>query len=323
MQFSQDELLKAYRSMFTIREFEERVHKEFSTGQIPGFVHLYAGEETAAVGVCMQLNGIDHIASTHRGHGHCIAKGCDVGAMMKEIYGRKGGLCGAKGGSMHIADLSKGMLGANGIVGGGSPLATGAALSAKTLKTGGVAVAFFGDGGFNQGTTLESMNFASIYKLPVLFVLEDNGYAETTASSWSIGGHNPVRRAEGFGIPGIRVDGHDFFAVYRAAKEAIERMRAGEGPQFIHIEFTRYYGHFEGDQMTYRPPGEVNEERNYLDCLKFFRARVTSSGLVDGVKLDAIEDDVRRQIERAVADAKAAPHPDTAEVLTDVYKSYH
>jgi pyruvate dehydrogenase E1 component alpha subunit len=323
MQLSQDELLKAYRSMFTIREFEERVHKEFATGQIPGFVHLYAGEETAAVGICMQLNGIDHIASTHRGHGHCIAKGCDVGAMMKEIYGRKGGLCGAKGGSMHIADLSKGMLGANGIVGGGSPLATGAALSAKTLKTGGVAVAFFGDGGFNQGTTLESMNFASIYKLPVLFVLEDNGYAETTASSWSIGGHNPVRRAEGFGIPGIRVDGHDFFAVYRAAKEAVERMRAGEGPQFIHIEFTRYYGHFEGDQMTYRPPGEVNEERNYLDCLKFFRARVTSSGLLDGSKLDAIENEVRRQIERAVADAKAAPHPDATEVLTDVYKSYH
>jgi len=323
MQLSQAELLKAYRSMFTIREFEERVHKEFATGQIPGFVHLYAGEETAAVGVCMQLNGIDHIASTHRGHGHCIAKGCDVDAMMKEIYGRKGGLCGAKGGSMHIADLSKGMLGANGIVGGGSPLATGAALSAKTLKTGGVAVAFFGDGGFNQGTTLESMNFASIYKLPVLFVLEDNGYAETTASSWSIGGHNPVRRAEGFGIPGVRVDGHDFFAVYRAAKEAVERMRAGEGPQFIHIEFTRYYGHFEGDQMTYRPPGEVNEERNYLDCLKFFRARVTSSGLMDAAKLDAIEDEVRRQIERAVADAKAAPHPDAAEVLTDVYKSYH
>ena len=137
MQLSQAELLKAYRSMYTIREFEERVHKEFATGQIPGFVHLYAGEETAAVGVCMQLNGIDHIASTHRGHGHCIAKGCDVDAMMKEIYGRKGGLCGAKGGSMHIADLSKGMLGANGIVGGGSPLATGAALSAKTLKTGG------------------------------------------------------------------------------------------------------------------------------------------------------------------------------------------
>jgi acetoin:2,6-dichlorophenolindophenol oxidoreductase subunit alpha len=323
MQLSRDQLLRAYRSMCTIREFEERVHKEFATGQIPGFVHLYAGEETAAVGTCMQLNGIDYVASTHRGHGHSIAKGCEVVPMMKEIYGRVGGLCGAKGGSMHIADIGKGMLGANGIVGGGSPLACGAGLSAKTLKTGGVAVAFFGDGGFNQGTTLESLNFAAVYKLPVLFVLEDNGYAESTASAWSIGGHNPVRRAEGFGIPGVRVDGHDFFAVYRAAKEAVDRMRAGEGPQFIHIEFTRYYGHFEGDQMTYRPPGEVTEERNFLDCLKFFRARVTSAGLLAAGDLDGIDAEVRALIDRAVAEAKAAPHPAPAEVLTDVYASYH
>jgi pyruvate dehydrogenase E1 component alpha subunit len=322
MQISHAELLKAYRDMRTIRDFEERTHAEFATGQIPGFVHLYAGEETAAVGTCMQLKDADYIASTHRGHGHCIAKGCDVKAMMKEIYGRRGGLCGGKGGSMHIADISKGMLGANGIVGGGSPLACGAALTAKTLKNGGVAVAFFGDGGFNQGTTLESMNFASVYKLPVLFILEDNGYAETTASAWSIGGHNPVRRAEGFGIPGNRVDGHDFFAVYRAAKEAVDSMRAGEGPHFIHIEFTRYYGHFEGDQMTYRPPGEVNEERAYLDCLRFFRARVTSAGLVDKGELEKIDGEVRRLVDEAVAEAKAAPRVDPAEVMTDVYKSY-
>lgn len=322
MQISSDDLIRAYRGMCTVREFEERVHKEFATGQIPGFVHLYAGEEASAVGVCMQLDDRDHIASTHRGHGHAIAKGCDVGAMMKEIFGREGGLCKGKGGSMHIADIGKGMLGANGIVGGGPPLVCGAALAAKVKRTKAVAVAFFGDGAFNQGTTLESMNFASVYRLPVFFVLEDNGYAESTASSWSIGGHNPVRRAEGFGIPGMRVDGHDFFAVYRAAKEAVERMRAGDGPQFLHIEFTRYYGHFEGDQMTYRPPGEVQEERNFLDCLKFMKARLTSAGLVSSQSLDQIEREVAAQIETAVRDARAAPPPDAAELLSDVYKSY-
>ncbi|MDR3536376.1 MAG: thiamine pyrophosphate-dependent dehydrogenase E1 component subunit alpha [Acetobacteraceae bacterium] len=322
MQISRDDLLTSYRKMCTIRAFEERIHKEFATGQIPGFVHLYAGEEASAVGVCMQLNGIDYIGSTHRGHGHSIAKGCDPLAMMQEIYGRRGGLGKGKGGSMHIADISKGMLGANGIVGGGPPLACGAALSAKVRQTGGVAVAFFGDGAFNQGTTLESMNFASVYKLPVYFVLEDNGYAESTASSWSIGGHHPVRRAEGFGIPGERIDGHDFFAVYRAAKGAVERMRAGEGPQFIHIEFTRYYGHFEGDAMTYRPPGEVQEERKYLDCLKFFRGRVASSGLLETSELDAIDQDVAKLIDQAVAEARAAPPPAAEDLTTDVYSAY-
>jgi TPP-dependent pyruvate/acetoin dehydrogenase alpha subunit len=322
MQLKRDDLLTAYRTMRTIREFEERLHKEFATGKIPGFVHLYAGEEASAVGVCMQLKAIDYIASTHRGHGHAIAKGCDVGGMMKEIYGRRDGLCKGKGGSMHIADVSKGMLGANGIVGGGPPLVCGAALSAKVRETGSVAVAFFGDGAFNQGTTLESMNLASVYALPVLFVLEDNGYAESTASSWSIGGHDPVRRAEGFGIPGVRVDGHDFFAVYRAAGEALDRVRAGGGPRFVDVQFTRYYGHFEGDAMSYRPPDEVANERTYLDCLKFFRARVTGAGLVEQAALDQIDADVEKLIETSVKKAQAAPPPRPEDLATDVYKSY-
>lgn len=322
MKWNSDELTRAYRTMATIREFEERVHKEFATGQIPGFVHLYAGEEASAVGVCMDLRATDYIGSTHRGHGHAIAKGCDVGAMMKEIFGRQGGLCKGKGGSMHIADIDKGMLGANGIVGGGPPLACGAALAAKVRKTDDVAVAFFGDGAFNQGTTLESMNFASVHQLPVFFVLEDNGYAESTASAWSIGGHDPARRAEGFGLPAHRVDGHDFFAVCRAAREAVARLRAGGRPEFLHIEFTRYYGHFEGDQMTYRPPGEVQDERNFLDCLKFMRARLTTSGLVDMATLDRIDAEVAALIDRAVREARAAPAPHPAELLTDVYKHY-
>lgn len=322
MRLEKDRLIQAYRGMRTIRDFEERVHREFATGAIPGFVHLYAGEETSAIGVCMQLGGADFITSTHRGHGHCIGKGCDVGGMMKEIFGRAGGLCGGKGGSMHIADVSKGMLGANGIVGGGPPLACGAALGASLRATGGVAVTFFGDGAFNQGTTLEAMNFASVLKLPVFFVLEDNGYAETTDSDWSIGGGDPALRARGFGIPGQKVDGHDFFAVYRAAEEAVNRIRAGGGPEFLHIEFTRYYGHFEGDAMTYRPPGEVSDERRFLDPLTFFRARVTSAGLIAGEELDAIDAEVAALIERSVAEARAAPPPDPTALHTDVYASY-
>src|SRR6476469_1587697 len=175
LQLSRDELLAAYRRMRLIREFEDRVHDEFSAGNIPGFVHLYAGEEASGVGICMHLDDRDAIASTHRGHGHCIAKGVDPGGMMKEIFGKKDGVCGGKGGSMHIADLSKGMLGANGIVGAGGPLVCGAALAAKTLKTGGVAVAFVGDGASNQGTTLESYNLAKVWNLQAIFVVEDNG----------------------------------------------------------------------------------------------------------------------------------------------------
>jgi len=322
MKIDHEKLLDGYRQMRTIREFEERLHKEFASGQIPGFVHLYAGEETSAVGVCQQLSDVDYIASTHRGHGHSIAKGCDVKGMMKEVYGRADGLCGGKGGSMHIADLDKGMLGANGIVGGGPPLVCGAALSAKILGTGGIAVAFVGDGGFNQGTTLESFNFAEVNNLPVLFVLEDNGYAESTSSSWSMGGHDPVARAAGFGIKGEKVDGHDYFAVYRAAEEAVTAIRAGDGPRFLAIEFTRYYGHFEGDAMTYRPPGEVRDERDYLDALKFFRARVTGSGMLMGDELDAIDAEVSKLIDEAVSEALEASPPSLDELTTDVYANY-
>ena len=185
-QLSREKLLEAYRLMRTIREFEERLHVEFATGEIPGFVHLYAGEEASAVGTILHLNDRDYVATTHRGHGHCIAKGVDVHGMMAEIYGRQTGVCKGKGGSMHIADLSKGMLGANGIVGAGGPLVCGAALAAKLKKTGGVGVCFFGDGASNQGTIFESMNLASVWRLPAIFVAENNGYAETTSSTWSV-----------------------------------------------------------------------------------------------------------------------------------------
>ncbi len=321
LQLNRATLVEAFTLMKTIRDFEDRVHTEFATGDIPGFVHLYAGEEASAVGVCLNLNDGDYIASTHRGHGHCIAKGCDVDGMMKEIYGRRDGLCGGKGGSMHIADLSKGMMGANGIVGGGPPLVCGAALSAKTLGTGGVAVAFVGDGASNQGTTLESYNLAKVWDLPVIFVVEDNGYAETTASAWSVGG-SQTKRAEAFGMPGREVDGHDFFDVYEAAQEAIERARAGDGPSLLHVKLGRHYGHFEGDAMAYRAEGEVEALRRDKDCLKAFRTRVTETGLLEPAQLDQIEREVGVLIDAAVAGATSAAAPAAEDLLTDVYASY-
>lgn len=323
LQLNRDELIQAYTRMKTIRDFEERLHVEFGNGEIPGFVHLYAGEEASGVGMCQHLKEeIDYIASTHRGHGHCIAKGCDVTGMMREIFGKSGGLCNGKGGSMHIADLEKGMMGANGIVGGGPPLICGAALSAKTLGTGGVAVAFVGDGGSNQGTTFEAMNLASVWKLPAIFVFENNGYAESTPAHWSVSSGDIVKRAQAFGMPGVQVNGFDFFEVHEAAGEAVERARNGEGPTLIEVKLTRFYGHFEGDAMLYRGKGEVDKFRAENDCLKIFRNRVTETGLLEAKVMDDIDVEVAKLIDEAVADAKSAPYPEDSELMTDVYISY-
>jgi pyruvate dehydrogenase E1 component alpha subunit len=321
-QASKQQLLEWYRTMRTIREFEERLHKEFATGEIPGFVHLYAGEEAIATGVITHLRPDDYIASTHRGHGHAIAKGCDVRAMMAEIYGKRDGLCHGKGGSMHIADVDKGMLGANGIVGGGPPMNCGVGLSAKVRGTDQVGVSFTGDGGSNQGTFLESLNLASVWHLPSIFVVENNGYAESTSDRFHASGVDIAKRADGFGMPGVVVDGHDFFAVYEAAGAAIDRARAGGGPSLLECKVNRYYGHFEGDQQTYRAPGEVEELRRTRDCLDLFTRQVTSAGLVDAEELRRVDEEVARLIDNAVADAKAAPEPDPSDLLTDVYVKY-
>ncbi len=322
MSLTKDDLLKAYRVMRTIREFEERVHTAFAAGEIPGFVHLYAGEEACAAGVCMHLSEADYIASTHRGHGHCIAKGVDVHGMMAELYGRSTGVCGGKGGSMHIADLDLGMMGANGIVGGGPPLICGAALTVARGGKGHVAVAFVGDGGSNQGTTFESLNLAKIWNLPAIFVVEDNGYAEATSSKFSIGAESNAERARGFGLPAVRVDGHDFFAVYEAAGEAIERARGGGGPSLLDCQVNRYFGHFEGDTQTYRGPDEVKKLRVSRDCLELFAGRVAESGELSEAELKAIDREVAALIEDSVAEAKSAPQPEPDELLTDVYVSY-
>lgn len=321
MQIARDVLLQSYRAMRTIRVFEERLHVEFATGEIPGFVHLYCGEEASAVGVCAHLTENDTIASTHRGHGHCIAKGVDVGGMMAEIYGRQTGVCQGKGGSMHIADLSKGMLGANGIVGGGPPLICGAALSHKTLKDNGVAVAFYGDGASNEGFTLESLNLASVWKLPAVFVVEDNGYGEATGASYACAG-TQKDRAAGFGMKYLECDGTDFFAVYDTAAEAIAYARSGKGPVMLHVHLSRWYGHFEGDAMTYRAAGEVAREKETRDCLKTFREKVTQTSLIEGAALDDIDSAVEDEVESAVQAAKAAPWPEDKALLADVYVSY-
>ena len=321
MDIGRDKLLWMYERMRLIRAFEERVHVDFAAGRIPGFVHLYAGEEAVAVGVCTHLRDDDCITSTHRGHGHCIAKGVDIDSMMAEIYAKASGACNGKGGSMHIADMSKGMLGANGIVGGGPPLACGAGLSASLRGTDQVAACFFGDGASNQGTTMESVNLAGVWKLPVVFVCENNRYAQTAAASYSVSGGDIAARARGFGMPAAAVDGLDAFAVYAAAQEAVERARGGGGPTFIEAQTYRNFGHYEGDTLLYRPR-EEEEDHLSRDCLQHFRKTAVAQGELSHAELDAVDRQAEDTIEEAVRFARESPLPDPAETLTDVYVDY-
>ncbi|WP_070151008.1 thiamine pyrophosphate-dependent dehydrogenase E1 component subunit alpha [Sphingobium phenoxybenzoativorans] len=320
MQHSREALIQAYRQMKTIRAFEERLHDDIALGEIAGFTHLYAGQEACAVGVCEHLGPADYIISTHRGHGHCIAKGCDVVGMMKEIYGSSDGLCKGKGGSMHIADINKGMLGANGIVGAGAPIAVGAGITAKS--TGNVSIAFSGDGACNQGTTFEAMNMAVVLKLPVIFVFENNHYSEHTGESYAVGAESMTVRSAAFGMKAIKANGIDFFSVYDAMRELIDYCKAGNGPASIELDTERFYGHFEGDPQRYRGKGELDRLREERDCLKVFRTKVTEAKLLEGKDIDAIDTEVEALIERAVAESKAAPRPTAAHVLEDVYISY-
>lgn len=323
MQLDRESLLRAYHNMRVIRSFEDRLHVEIKTGEIAGFTHLYAGQEAVAVGVCELLDDEDKIVSTHRGHGHCLAKGCDVIGMMKEIYGRADGLCKGKGGSMHIADIEKGMLGANGIVGAGAPIAVGAAMSCKLDGKGKVSVAFSGDGACNQGTTFEAMNMAVVTKVPAIFVFENNHYSEQTGDSYAVGTQNDIAgRAEAFGMKVWRANGSDFFDVYNTMRELLEYVRAGNGPAAIEFDTERYYGHFEGDPQRYRGDGELDRIRDERDPLKAFRAHKSALALLELSDLDAIDAEVAKLIDTAVEQARAAPVPTPDQVLTDVYVSY-
>lgn len=323
MQLSREALLRAYRQMKVIREFEERLHTEIMTGEIAGFTHLYCGQEAVAVGVCEHLDAGDKIVSTHRGHGHCLAKGTDVKGMMKEIWGSREGTCKGKGGSMHIADADQGMLGANGIVGAGAPIAVGAALSAKLDGKGKVSIAFSGDGACNQGTTFEAMNLAVVTKAPCIFVFENNHYSEHTGWEYAVGTSKDIAsRAEAFGMRVWRGDGTDFFSVYETMRELLEYVRAGHGPAAVEFDTERFFGHFEGDPQRYRGKGELDRLRETRDCLRHFRASVTEAGLLEHGDLDAIDSEVLALIDEAVGEARKAERPTAEDVLLDVYINY-
>jgi len=318
MALSTETLMEHYRRMRRIRAFEEKLAELVNSGRLAGFLHLYAGEEAVAVGVCAHLGDRDYLASTHRGHGHCIAKGVEVQGMMAELFGRASGICKGKGGSMHIADLTKGMLGANGIVGAGVPLAAGAALTAQVKKTGGVAVAMFGDGASNQGQFHEALNLAAVWKLPAVFVVENNGYGEATPMEFVTPVRDIAVRAAAYGIPGVIADGMDFFDVHAKAGEAIARARRGDGPTLLECKTYRYFGHYVGDNLKYRTKEEAAcwAER---DPLVAFERRTVADGVMEPGNLRRIDAEIAAEIDAAVTAAEAAPLPSADDVLTDVY----
>jgi len=318
MELSAEQLVGLLRTMMTIRQFELKVADLFAQGRIPGFVHLYVGQEAVAAGACATLRKDDYITSTHRGHGHCIAKGGDLRRMMAEIYGKETGYCKGKGGSMHICDLDIGILGANGIVGGGLAIAPGAGLSAKLRKTDQVTLCFFGDGASNQSTFHEGINLASIWQLPVIFICENNLYGISVCQSKHQRIKDISERAKAYGIPGITVDGNDVLAVYQAVKEAVERARRGEGPTLVECKTYRLRGHFEGDPMTYRSKKEM-EEWAQKDPIKRFTNRLLERRILTLEDIKGLEEEIAAQIEDAVQYAESCPQPTLDSLLNDIY----
>jgi acetoin:2,6-dichlorophenolindophenol oxidoreductase subunit alpha len=313
-----DEALRLLRIMQLIRTFEETVRNLYSGGAIPGLVHLCAGQEAVAVGVCSLLNQDDMIASNHRGHGHCLAKGADTSRMMAEIMGRRTGYGLGRGGTLHIFDAENGNLGTTGIVGGGIPLAAGAALSAKRNGHGQVAACFFGDGALNQGLMYEVMNMAAIWKLPALFVCENNGFGEFTAIEDVTAGANPVVRGETFDIPSETVDGMDVLALRAAAQKAIERARAGNGPSFLVCNTYRYGGHHAGDKQDYKDDEEAKAWR-LKDPIERLGRRLLEAKLATEEKIAALQREVDAEVRAAVEAAKAAPFPAAEDLGAHLY----
>ena len=305
-----------YKTMNEIRFFEEKVHKIFSDGRIPGFVHLYVGEEAVATGVMSQLNDDDYITSTHRGHGHAIAKGCDLNGMMAEIMGKRDGLGHGKGGSMHVAEIDKGMLGANGIVSGGFGLAIGASISIINQGKDNVAVCFFGDGAANEGNFHEGLNFASILDLPVLFICENNQFAEGTTHDYASASETIAERAAAYNMPGVRVDGMDVVEVYKATQEAVERAKKGEGPTLIECDTYRKYGHFEGDEQKVKSPDDRNADKN---ATVEFRKRAIEENWLTEKEADEIEKAAEQAVEDAVKFAEVSELPDEDSLYKDVF----
>jgi TPP-dependent pyruvate/acetoin dehydrogenase alpha subunit len=313
------QLIEMYRKMLLIRRFEEAIFDLYRDGKMPGLAHLYAGEEAVAVGACAALNPDDYITSTHRGHGHILAKGGHPERMMAEVCGRIDGYCRGKGGEMHIADFSLGILGANGIVGGGLGIATGAAFTAKVRKTGQVSVGFFGEGGINQGIFYEELNMAAAWKLPVIYVCENNQYGEYTPWRKVTAGEDITERARAMGAAGVRVDGNDVLAVYQATKEAAERARRGEGPSLIECLTYRYTGHHVGEPgKGYRSDEEI-EEWHRRDPIPRFEKYMLEKGIASGTDIEEIQENVAQEIAGAVDFALKAPYPDLSELTKHVY----
>jgi pyruvate dehydrogenase E1 component alpha subunit len=315
-----DPLIEGLTAMLRIRLFEDRVRREFGKGDMPGFVHTYVGAEAVAVGVCAQLRPDDVITSTHRGHGHCLAKGVAIAPMVAELFGRETGLCHGRGGSMHVADFSCGVLGANAIVGGGIALGVGAALAAQTLGDGRVAVSFFGDGAANEGVLHESMNLASIWSLPVVFVCENNGWAESTPSEYALSVPNVADRAAGYSMPGAVVDASDYAAVRDAAADAVARARRGDGPTLLEAKIARHVGHFVGDPEGYRSRADRQTARAN-DPIKRLQATLDAQGVDVAPIVKATQDAIVSELDAAFAQARTAPWPDAREVERDVYSA--
>ncbi len=317
---TKEQMLFMYRKMVEIRQFEEQAGTLYQSGQLPGFLHLYIGEEATAVGVCSHLDDDDYITSTHRGHGHLIAKGGKRDRMMAELFARTTGYCKGKGGSMHIADKETGILGANGVVGAGIPLAAGAALSAKYRGTQQIAVSFFGDGATNQGVFHETLNLASVWELPVVFVCENNRFGMGTPQHEHQRVIDIAVRAPAYDIPGLTVDGNDVLKVYAAAEEAVKRARAGGGPTLLNCDTYRFRGHHIGDPGTsYRNREEVQEQERQRDPIRRLAEILTEEQDVTQTELDSIETELANELDEALEFAKNSPEPAPEDALDDVY----
>ena len=320
-ELNKDSLLWMYETMVTIRRFEEQSRREADAGKLRG-MHSSIGQEAVPTGICAHLRDDDYVLGTHRSHHHCIAKGVDLNEMMAELLGKATGTNKGKGGTMHIADINKGMLGANGVVGSNIPVATGVALSAKVRGSDQVSVVFFGDGASSQGSLHESMNIASIWKLPVLFVCENNRYAESTPFEYAVAGGSIANRAAGYDMPGVLVDGQSALDMFEVGKEAVARARAGEGPTLIEAQTYRYQGHFGADDpLGYR----TQEEEDYYearDCINSLRAHIADGGYATEAELDSLDEQAQGAVVAATAFADESPFPDPSELTTDVYVSY-
>lgn len=316
--YTPEQLKDALRKMYLIRKFEEGAEECYTRGLVHGTMHLSIGQEASAVGTCIALSDADQITSTHRGHGHCVAKGAEASKMFAEFFGKETGYCKGRGGSMHIADVEKGNLGANGIVAGGIPIAVGAALTAKRLKTGKVVVCFFGDGANNEGAFHEALNMASVWKLPVVFVCENNKYGMSVSTERSTAVKTIADRAVAYSMPGVTVDGNDFSAVAEASEAAISRARAGDGPSLVETITYRWRGHSKSDRNRYRSKEEISEWMA-KDPIPRLASLLVEHKIITEIEVTEIEADVEREIAEAIEFAKNSPDPDPAEVTRDVY----